>query len=504
MSASQRLRERLATIADLNAAAALLGWDQETYMPEAAVQSRAQQLATLGRLAHEMLSADETAVLLQQANAENAGADPDGDIARLLRVTERDYRLATRLPGDLVAEMARTAALSQQAWRQARERDEFAHFAPHLEHTLDLALRKAEALGYVEHPYDALLDEYEPDMRTAAVASTFRALRGELVELVRQIAESPPPDDSFLHRPYDGALQWDFGLEVIADFGFDFKRGRQDRSAHPFSTNFSIDDARITTRVQEDFLPSCLFGSLHETGHALYEMGIDPALERTPLASGTSYGMHESQSRLWENLVGRSAPFWRRYYRRLQQLFPAQLGDVSLAAFHRAVNKVQPSLIRVEADEVTYNLHIMLRFEIETQLVRGELSVAQLPEAWREGMRDLLGIVPETDADGVLQDIHWALGSIGYFPTYALGNLMSVQLFDAARTALPDLDDQIGRGEFVPLRDWLRQNIHRHGRKFTADELLRRVTGGGLDHRPWLRYARKKYGALYGFEPEGQ
>jgi len=492
-----RLRERLGQLADVRAAQAVLSWDQETYMPPAGGEARAQQLATLGRIGHELLTDDETGTLLEAAGAEVSGLDPDSDEARIVRVTRRDRDKAVRVPASLVAELARVTALAQQAWARARDQDDFASFRPHLEKVLELTLQKAEALGYEESAYDALLDEYEPDMKASEVSAVFAHLRGELVPLVEAIAERPAPDDTCLRRNFSAAAQWAFGEAVIADFGFDFKCGRQDRSAHPFSTNFATTDVRITTRVDERFLPSGLFGTLHEAGHAMYEQGVDGGLDRTGLAGGTSLGIHESQSRLWENLVGRSEPFWAHYYPRLQAQFPDQLGDVDRAAFYRAVNRVSPSLIRVEADEITYNLHVMIRFELELDLVAGTLEVTDLPAAWNAKYEESLGLTPPTDADGVLQDIHWSFGLIGYFPTYTLGNLVSVQLFNQAAQDLGDLEGQIGRGEFAPMRAWLREHIHCHGRKFSARELLQRITGGGLDAEPWLEYARRKFGELY-------
>lgn len=499
MEAAARLRAHLEQVVDLNAAQALLGWDQETYMPAGAVESRANQLSTLGRLAHELLTADATRQLLEraEAEAEDAPPDPDSDDARLLSVVRRDFDKATCLPADLVAELARATAMAQQAWREARERDEFAHFQPHLQRILDLTLQKAEAFGYRDTPYDALLDEYEPDMKTARVVELFSELRSRLVPIVQAIGESEAPDDAVLRRRYPAAAQWDFGLEVVRDFGFDFERGRQDRSAHPFSTNFSIDDVRITTRVDERFLPTCLFGSLHEAGHAMYEQGVSRSLERSLLASGTSLGVHESQSRLWENLVGRSRPFWQHYFEPLQRRFPEQLGNESLEGFYRAINRVEPSLVRVEADEVTYNLHVMVRLELEIDLVEGRLAIADLPAAWNAKYEDYLGLTPESDAEGVLQDIHWSLGAIGYFSTYALGNLISTQLFDIARREIGDLEQQIGRGQFGELLAWLQDRVHRHGRKFTASELLMRIAGEDLQADSWLAYVHEKFGQIY-------
>lgn len=479
----QQLKDRLAVVADLRAAAAVLEWDQETYMPPGAAEARALQLSTLKRLAHEHFTDDEIGSLLDRLD----GDDP------LVRVTRRDFERATRLSPDLVARMAGAKARAMEAWKRARQDDDFPHFAPHLQHLLDLTREQADALGYEDRRYDALLEEYEPGLTWREVDRVFRDLRQQLVPIVQAIAEREPPDDSFLRRPFDAQKQWAFGEEVARAFGYDFECGRQDRSAHPFTTTFAISDVRITTRIAPEFFPTGFFGTLHEAGHALYEQGIDPALARTPLADGTSLGMHESQSRLWENLVGRSRPFWRWAFPKLRQTFPEALADVDEEAFYRAVNRVEPSLIRVEADEVTYSLHVMLRFEIESALVEGEMRVEDLPEAWNETMFGFLGLRPGSDADGCLQDIHWSLGAFGYFPTYALGTLMSVQLFEAARRDLGDLDGMMERGEFGPLLGWLRAHVHRHGRARSAAQILRDATGSDLSAEPWLAYARAKF-----------
>ena len=496
-SALQELRAILADVAALNAARALSSWDQETYMPPAGLQARARQLATLGRLAHERFTSPRVGELLQIAESETAELSPDSTDASLIRVGRRDYDKATRIPSDLVAELERQAALAQGSWKEARAQADFARFAPHLQRLVELNRRKAEALGYEESLYDALLDQYEPEMRSSRVRRLFDALRRELVPIVQAIACAPAPEDRFLHAEFDEAKQWDFGLRVIEDFGFDPDRGRQDRSAHPFTTSFSTGDVRITTRVQKDHLPSCLFGTLHEAGHAIYEQGIDVELEETPLAGGASLGIHESQSRLWENIVGRSWGFWSYYYPRLQRLFPAQLGNVGLDRFYQAVNRVQSSLIRVEADEVTYNLHIMLRFELEDAMLQGDLAINELPEAWNSAMSDYLGVVPRNDAEGVLQDIHWSLGAFGYFPTYTLGNLISAQLWTQAISEEPGIEGELEQGDFSTLLDWLRRRIHRHGRKFTAAELLVSVTGDELAADQYLSYIRNKFGELY-------
>ena len=492
------LQARLGQVKDLEAAAHLLDWDRETYMPDGAAEARARQLSTLSRLGHELFTAEETGALLDAAAPHVEGADPLSFEASLVRVAWRDYARKRRLPADLVADLAEAAAAGQHAWKKARAEDDFAAFAPHLQRLLDLNRQKAEALGYDETPYDALLDEYEPGTTTATVERLFRTLREELVPLVEAIADAPPLDAGCLHEAFDPEAQWAFGEAVIRAFGYDFARGRQDRSAHPFTTSFSTSDVRITTRVDPGFFSPAFFATLHEAGHGLYEQGISPALARTPLAEGASLGVHESQSRLWENLVGRSRPFWQHYYPALQARFPGVLSGVDLDDFYRAINRVEPSLIRVEADEVTYNLHIMLRFELERALLEGDLAVNDLPARWNAAMEDYLGLRPGQDAEGVLQDVHWAMGAIGYFPTYALGNLMSVQLFEQAARDLGDLNAQLSAGRFEALLGWLRTNVHQHGRTLKAPDLLERVTGAPLQAAPWLGYIREKYGALYG------
>ena len=494
----ERLKEKLALVSDLNHAAAVLAWDQETYMPPKGAEARAQQLATLSKLAHEFFTSDEIGELLEQLEPQVRDLPYDSFEASLVRVTKRLYERERKIPTELVEELTRATSLGTEAWKQARKESNFSLFRPHLEKILDLTIQKAEALGYDEHIYDALLDLYEPEMRASRVKRLFDELRARLVPIVQAIAEREPPDDSVLKQEFDERKQWDFGVAVIRDFGFDFERGRQDKSAHPFTTAFSVNDVRITTRVQRDYFPTAFFGTLHECGHALYDQGFDPQLERTPLASGASLGVHESQSRLWENLVGRSRPFWEHYYPKLQGTFPAQLGDVELERFYRAINKVEPSLIRVEADEVTYNLHIMLRFELELQLVERKLAISDLPEAWNAKMKEYLGVEPPNDALGVLQDIHWSGGAIGYFPTYTLGNLLSAQLFQSAQRDIPDLVEQIRSGRFQELLGWLREKIHKHGRKFPPLELIRRATGRELETESYLKYIREKYSEIYG------
>lgn len=487
------LKTRLNKITHLSQAAAVLEWDQETYMPEGAEESRARQVGTLRSLAHEMLVSDETVTLLEKASPES---DIDVDLVRVVR---RDIDKATKVPSSLIAEMAEASGRSKSAWQKARGTNDFSLFAPHLERILELAIRHAEALGYEETLYDALLDQYEEGMTTRQVQDVFDEVKTELVPIVKQIAQAPSLDEGPAHGVFPLDRQWDFGLRVAQELGYDLNCGRQDLSAHPFSTSFSITDVRITTRAEEHFFNPAFFGTLHEAGHAMYEQGIDLALEGLPLADGTSLGMHESQSRLWENLVGRSSHFWDHYYPQAQKLFPEALSGVSKNAFYQAINAVSSSPIRVEADEVTYNLHIMLRFELEQEMIAGRISVNDLPAAWNDRMESWLGIRPDNDTEGVLQDIHWSLGAIGYFPTYALGNLMSVQLFNAAERDIPALKEQIATGQFAPLLGWLRSNVHQHGRRRSANELLEKATGSSLNATPWLDYVRQKFGAIYGF-----
>jgi carboxypeptidase Taq len=360
-------------------------------------------------------------------------------------------------------------------------------------------VRLAEVLGYEDRIYDPLLDQYEPEMKTAQVSAIFDNLKGELLPLVKAISESARAvDDSIIRQPYDERKQWDFGLEIIKDFGFDFTRGRQDKSVHPFTTSFSINDVRLTTRVDPNYLPTALFGTLHECGHGLYEQGVSPSLERTSLDDGASLGVHESQSRLWENLVGRSREFWSHYFPRFQAFFPDQLTGVDVETFYRAVNRVEPSFIRVEADEVTYNLHILLRFELENEMLEGKVKIAELPEAWNAKMQGYLGVIPPNAALGVLQDVHWSGGMLGYFPTYSLGNLISVQFFDKAKADIPSLPDQIAAGKFDQLLSWLRENVHRHGRKYTPAEMVKRVTGNELTAANYVAYIKSKFSDIYG------
>lgn len=475
---------------------ALLDWDQETYMPPRGAEDRATQIALLAGVAHDRLTCEEIARDIERLSQ----AELDGEAAANVREVRREHERAVRLPRQLVQDLARATTLAKGAWAAARRDSDFAAFAPHLERILSLKREAADHLGWKTEPYDALMDEFEPGAKAAEIDALFASLQRELTPLAQAIAASARKADlSILERPVAPQAQRALCERVAKLFGFDFEAGRLDVSVHPFCTSFSPRDVRITTRYTERFNTTSLFGVMHEIGHALYEQGFDPAHAFTPMAAPVSLGIHESQSRMWENLVGRGRAFWEYFHPQLTSAWP-EFADVSLDDMHRAVNHVAPSLIRVDADEVTYNLHIIVRFDLERRLVRGELAVADVPAAWNDAMQRVLGVTPPDDARGCLQDIHWSIGAMGYFPTYALGNLYAAQFFQAARRDLPRLDDDIRRGEFRPLREWLRENIHRHGRRHRADELVQRITGEPLRIEPFMRTLREKFESLYGLK----
>jgi carboxypeptidase Taq len=489
------LGDRLATIADLRSAASVLAWDRQTYMPEGGVRGRAEQLASLARVAHEMLVSPETGRLLEEAGEREPGSDE----AAFLRLARREHDRAVRLPARLVAEISRATALAEQAWISARENSDWSMFAPHLERVL--ALKREEA-GHLdgEHPYDAMLDRYDPGATTKRLRIMFDELKAGIVPLVRNVSSRLDEDRAApLEGSFDESGQEEFGREIISRFGYDWRKGRQDKAVHPFCINFGgPDDVRMTTRFDPERLSVGLFATCHEAGHALYEQGVNPIYSRTPLSGGVSMGVHESQSRLWENLVARSRLFWSFFYDGLGATFPDVLGEVNLETIYRAVNAVRPSEIRTEADELTYDLHVLLRFELELALFEGTLAVADLPEAWNAKMEEYLGIVPENHARGVLQDTHWAIGYFGYFPAYTVGNVLSVQLFEAAIDERPEITHQMEHGEFDVLLGWLRENIHRHGKKYEPDELISNATGHLPETAPYLGYLQRKFGELYG------
>ncbi len=492
------LKTRLLEASDLNHANALLSWDQSTYMPPGGAAARGRQMALLSRLAHERATDPAIGRLLDALQPYAESLPSDHDDAALIRVARRNYERAVKVPAAFVAELTSHQAASYQVWTEARPANDFKKVLPHLERMLDLSRRYAEFFAPYDHIADPLIDEADYGMKAATVSAVFADLRRELVPMVRAITAQPPADDSFLRQRFPEAAQWDFGLAVARRIGYDFERGRLDKTHHPFTTEFSVGDVRITTRVNKHDLGDALFSTVHEAGHAMYEQGVRADFEGTPLGGGTSAGVHESQSRLWENIVGRSRGFWTFHYPKLQAVFPDQLGAVPLEAFYRAINKVQPSLIRTDADEVTYNLHVMLRFDLELALLEGKLAVKDLPDAWRARYAADLGIVPPDDRDGVLQDVHWYGGIVGgVFQGYTLGNIMSGQFYAAALAAHPEIPAEIAEGRFGTLLGWLRENIYGHGSKFTAAELVQRITGGPLTIEPYMRYLRGKYGELY-------
>jgi carboxypeptidase Taq len=492
------LVERLGEVQDITGAAGILAWDQRTKMPEAGARARADQLATLTRLVFERFTSDEIGTLLDELEDWGASLDYDSVEAGFLRMTRRDYDKATRVPIELRAEMARTGALAEPVWREARRTSDFELFRPYLEQNVELKERYIECFQPVDEPYDALLDDYEPGVTTAEVRAVFDELKTGLVPLVAEIAErADAVDDSALTGDFPVERQEQFEKIVLHAFGFLDEEWRVDETVHPFASKGGPQDVRLTTNHRAENLTS-LFACMHEFGHGLYEYQVDRDLYRTPLGRGASLGVHESQSRMWENMIGRSLPFWEGFFPQLAEAFPDAFGGLDAEAVYRAVNRVQPSLIRIHADECTYNLHIILRFELEQELVSGRLAAADAREAWDAKVEEYLGIDVPDVADGVLQDMHWSGGAIGYFPTYALGNVISAQLWERIARELPGLEDQVHAGEFGEFRAWLRENVHRHGRKYLPGELLERTVGGGLDPQPLLRYLRAKFGGIYG------
>jgi carboxypeptidase Taq len=496
----ERLLAALREVADLEAASALLDWDEQTVMPPGAAEVRGAQGATVSRLAHERFTRPEVGEWLEALAGFEAAHEPDSFEASLVRVARREYGKAVRVPSELVHALSQATSRAFHAWVEARRADAFGDFRPHLERVLELVREKADHLGWQGERYDALLDIYEPGYTAADVAELFAELHAGLRPLLDRIrAAGDGGDGEPLRGDYPEPAQEALGHRVLEAMGFDFRRGRLDRSAHPFTTSIGApDDVRVTSRYEPaDFAPA-LYAAIHEGGHGLYEQGIPQALRGTLLGTGASLGVHESQSRLWENLVGRSRGFCTFLLPLLREAFPGQLSGLDAAGLYRAVNRVRPSCIRVEADEVTYNLHIMLRFELERALVRGDLPPADLPAAWNEAMERYVGIRPPGDPDGVLQDVHWSHGLFGYFPTYTLGNLLSAALWQRAGTELGDPEAAFAAGNFAPLLGWLRGQVHALGATLTPKDLVRRVTGGPLQSSPFLAYLEKKYTALYG------
>ncbi|MFN8188647.1 MAG: carboxypeptidase M32 [Gaiellales bacterium] len=496
-AAYDELRERLAQVSDLGRVIRVLGWDQQVIMPRGGAAPRAEQLATMRRVVHERFTDDEVGRLLEELRPYEESLPHDSNEASLVRVARREYEKARRVPADLAAELARAASDGHEVWLRARAESDFPRFLPALERNVELKHRYIDCFEPAAEPYDTLLDDYEEGATAAEVRVVFDRVKEALVPLIASVREAAPLDDGFLDGPWPIDRQQLLVRSILDRLGFDEGGWRLDLTAHPFASLSGLTDIRITTRYAEDSLTG-LFASIHEFGHGLYEAGSAPELDRTPICGGVSLGLHESQSRLWENLVGRSRPFWRRFYPEIRDAFPETLGRVSEETFWRGVNRVHPSLIRVEADEVTYGMHVILRFELEQEILSGAVALRDLPEAWNARMKEYLGVDVPSDADGVLQDVHWSGGIIGYFPTYLLGSIMSVQIWERLRRDLPELDDQIEAGEFGPLAEWLREHLHSLGAKLTPKETLARVVGGPLDPEPYIAHLRGKVAEVYG------
>lgn len=492
-----KLRELYTEQNLLTGIGALLGWDQQVYMPSGGAETRGAQMAYIGGLAHQKATAPEVGQLIDDLAAEIPDLDADDDLAREIKLAKRNFDHSAKIPTDKMMEFIRVTSLAHEAWTKAKTDSDFAVFQPHLEKILDLTKEMVSFFAPYDHPYDPLIDMYEVGMTAAEVKSIFDALRPRQVELLRRIAEKPQVDDSFAHTEYDIETQKKLNNYLATLQGYDWNRGRLDETVHPFTTGFGLDDVRITTHYYLNMPLSAIFSTLHETGHALYEQGLSRAYHNTALGGTNSMAVHESNSRLWENVIGRSKEFWRFLYPIAQAFFPANLGNVSSDQFYRGINKVTPSFIRIEADEATYNLHIMLRLELELAMIEDKIQVKDLPELWMSKMKEYLGVTPPDDARGVLQDVHWSGGMIGYFPTYALGNLLAVQWWNQMLSDLPNIPDEMAAGKLDSILTWLRENVHRHSSRYTAQELVRKVTGEGINPDYYMNYLTKKYTEIY-------
>ena len=490
----EKYRKDMHRIADLRNANAVLQWDQETYLPPKGAAFRGQQISTLSELSHQYFISEELGGLLQDLLSR---ADLTGRQKRNVERTHEDYTRSRKYPSSFVRAMAEQVNKAFHAWVDARKKNSFSVYEPELDALIKLKREEAGLLGYEHHPYNALLDEFEKGCTVELLDRTFSHLLPTLQELVRKISEKPQVDDAFLLLNYPKQKQWDWGMELIKKLNFDFEAGRQDLSEHPFSISFNRNDVRITTRVSEDDFGNMTWSCIHETGHALYEQGLPGEEYGLPLGEACSYSIHESQSRLWENNVGRGKAFWEFHYPRLQELFPGQLGGVSLDAFYKGINKVQPSLVRTEADEITYHFHVFIRYELEKKLIEGSLSTADIPAFWNEEYRKLLGVTVPDDKKGCLQDVHWSHGSFGYFPTYSLGSFYAAQFYTRARLDIPGIENDLRKGESLGLLHWLRTHIHDKGRFYTSEDLCQQVTGEKLEVSYFVNYLLEKYASIY-------
>lgn len=495
MDPIKKLREHFTEIVRLKYIAYLLGWDMQVYMPPGASQGRGEQIALLEGIIHEKLVSDKTAEIIKKAEGLS---NPSLIDVAMLREARREYDRAVRVPNELVKEIAKTTTIGHKTWEKARAKNDFKMFKPVLEKLVSLKQQESDKIDIGPTRYDTMLDEFEPGAKSDWILKIFNDLKSHLIRIIKKLdSSSDKPNQEILKKFYDPEKQWDFSVEVLKKLNYSFEFGRQDKSTHPFTTSLSSTDTRITTRIWEKFLPACLFGTIHECGHALYEMGFKKEIHDTILAEGTSSGIHESQSRLWENIVGRSREFWKYWYPILKKYFPENLKNFPEEEFYRSINSVQPSLIRVEADEVTYSLHIILRYEIEKKLIGEDILASELPQIWNRKMEELLGIKPSDDANGVLQDVHWSGGGFGYFPTYALGNLYGAQIYSKVLEKQPNLPEEFEKGHFSTLLSYLRENIHQYGKIYEPRDLLKKVTGEDLDSKYFIDYLEKKFYPIY-------
>lgn len=489
-------KSRMQKIADINGAIALMSWDKEVNLPQKGAAIRSQQIATLSGMSHELFTDKNFGEDLQALL--KLKAELTSEQYRNVTLTLDDYQKSTKLPTDFVVRHSQAVSEAYHAWMQARAANDFGVYKNALARIVDFSRQKAELLGYDEHPYDALLNLYEPNTTTAALTVLFKDVREQLVDFVKTIKQKPQVNNAFLSKFYQKGKQWNFGLDLLKNMGYDFDAGRQDISAHPFTINFAATDVRVTTRIDEHDLSNMTWSCIHEGGHALYEQGLNMTEYGLPLGEACSLGIHESQARLWENNVGRSKMYWKAHYGKLQEVFPDELGGISLDDFYKGINQIAPNSIRTEADELHYHFHVLIRFEIEKALMEGEVEVGNLDKVWNEKYKEYMGIEVKNDNEGILQDIHWSHGSIGYFPTYSLGSFYAAQFFAKAKQDIPNLEAELANGENGSLLRWLRQHIHQHGRYYTPDELCQKITGESLNFDYFMAYAKNKFGAIYG------
>ncbi|HLX94008.1 MAG TPA: carboxypeptidase M32 [Puia sp.] len=487
-------RDRMRKIADVKNASNILQWDQETYLPEKGAAFRGQQLATISEIAHELSTSSELGSLLEELNGRN---DLTRQEKRNVELSREDFLKQKKLSSAFVKKMSETISRSFHAWVEARRKNDFGIFAPSLDELLQLKREEANFLGFEDHPYNALLNDFEKGCTVSFLDDTFSGCSGPLKQLIDRIAGCPPINNQFLAQYFSKQDQWDFGMKIIGKLGFDFSAGRQDISEHPFTTSFNNRDVRITTRIDEHHFSGMLWSCIHETGHALYEQGLPESEYGLPLGEYASLGIHESQSRLWENCVGRSLAFWTHYYPELQESFPEQLGPVSIHEFYRGINKVHPSLIRTEADELTYHFHVIIRYNIEKLLIEGNLPTREIPECWNGLYKQYLDLDVPDDKRGCLQDIHWSHGSFGYFPTYSLGSFYAAQLFEKSILTNAEIEGGIKEGNTKPLLDFLRKSIYQYGRMYTSGELFAVIGKESLNINYFLKYVLTKYEDIY-------